>query len=225
MTKNGPYVVTGCIPLAEKIIVPKGKCYEFQSGRTLPQNSCYALCRCGHTGDAPFCDGSHDDVEFDGTETASRDCYEDRAEVIEGPTLNLKDDHRCANSRFCHREPGDAWEMTECAQDDTLRNETIRAAIDCPSGRLTAVEKDGTIHEPVFEQEVEILQDSGEKTSAGIFVKGGIPIRSADGYTFEVRNRAVLCRCGESRNKPFCDGAHTEIKYMDQKKCPKNETI
>jgi len=32
----------------------------------------------------------------------------------------------------------------------------------------------------------------------------------ADGRAYEVRNRVSLCRCGKSKNKPFCDGSHLE---------------
>ncbi|HET8688843.1 MAG TPA: CDGSH iron-sulfur domain-containing protein [Methanosarcina sp.] len=42
-------------------------------------------------------------------------------------------------------------------------------------------------------------------------MRGGIPIESADGKQYEIRNRVTLCRCGKSRNKPFCDGSHVEI--------------
>jgi CDGSH-type Zn-finger protein len=44
-------------------------------------------------------------------------------------------------------------------------------------------------------------------------VRGGIAITSADGYTYEVRNRVTLCRCGHSKNKPFCDGTHSDIDF------------
>jgi CDGSH-type Zn-finger protein len=41
-----------------------------------------------------------------------------------------------------------------------------------------------------------------------IWVRGEIPIQSADGKIYEVRNRVTLCRCGKSLNKPFCDSSH-----------------
>jgi len=44
---------------------------------------------------------------------------------------------------------------------------------------------------------------------------GGIPIESSDGHIYEVRNRLVLCRCGESRNKPFCDATHISVGFSD----------
>ena len=80
---------------------------------------------------------------------------------------------------------------------------------------MTAVEKDGTVHEPVYSPGIEILQDPEERVSCGIFVKGGIPIEAADGSLYEVRNRVVLCRCGFSGNKPFCDSRHVPEGYRD----------
>jgi CDGSH-type Zn-finger protein len=47
-------------------------------------------------------------------------------------------------------------------------------------------------------------------------VSGGIPIQSADGFVHEKRNRVTLCRCGQSKNKPFCDGTHCEVGFDDQ---------
>jgi CDGSH-type Zn-finger protein len=39
-------------------------------------------------------------------------------------------------------------------------------------------------------------------------VRGEIPIQSADGKIYRIRNRVTLCRCGKSLNKPFCDSSH-----------------
>jgi CDGSH-type Zn-finger protein len=44
-------------------------------------------------------------------------------------------------------------------------------------------------------------------------VLGGIPVETVDGFTYEVRNRQLLCRCGASANKPFCDGSHQRVKF------------
>ncbi|MFE2733740.1 CDGSH iron-sulfur domain-containing protein [Streptomyces sp. NPDC059349] len=46
-------------------------------------------------------------------------------------------------------------------------------------------------------------------------MRGGIPVTAADGTPYEVRNRVTLCRCGASRNKPFCDGTHASIGFKD----------
>src|SRR5665647_2380699 len=104
--KDGEYIVSGNVNLSEKIIFSKGRGYEFKDGRELPQSVKYALCRCGKSKDAPFCDDSHKNTDCNGTETASKAKYKDRAKLLEGPDLDLLDDHRCALAHFCHTEEG-----------------------------------------------------------------------------------------------------------------------
>jgi CDGSH-type Zn-finger protein len=214
--KDGPYLVSGAVRLSEKVIVPHGNGYRYEEGRELPQHESYSLCRCGYTKTPPFCDGSHVHSDFDGSETACKNGYNVRAARITGSGLDLLDDGRCAFARFCHRDSGDAWELAQFSSSRYHHDEAVIAANECPAGRLTAVEKDGTVHEPQYEPAIEILQDPEENVSAGIFVKGGIPIESADGSVYEIRNRVVLCRCGMSRNKPFCDAAHVSEDYHDR---------
>jgi hypothetical protein len=111
---------------------------------------------------------------FNGEETASKKEYLDRARLLRGPGIDLLDDDRCAFARFCHRKKGDAWELTEKSATDENRSEAIKAASDCPAGRLTAVDKDGTEIEPVLEPSIDIIQDPQKGVSSGIFVKGRI---------------------------------------------------
>lgn len=218
ISNAGPYLVTGNIPLSEKIITPKGNGYELKDGRKFPQSEEYALCRCGKSKNAPFCDGSHMLNGFTGTETASKDTYMDRAELLEGPTVDLLDDQRCAFARFCHRAKGNVWNLIEDSDNKESRKEAIRGAGDCPTGRLVAVEKSGKKIEPAYGPSIEIIQDPEKEVSAGIFVKGNIPIESSDGEVYEVRNRVALCRCGKSGNKPFCDATHVPSKFSDRTK-------
>ena len=212
---GGPYVVSGNAPLSEKIILPKGNGYVFGEGRPLPQAETYALCRCGKSKAAPFCDGAHIVEGFRGDETASRRPYRERAERLRGPGVDLLDDGRCAFARFCHRDKGTAWELADDSASAENRAEAITAASECPAGRLTALDRDGTVHEPAYEPGIDIMQDPERGVSAGIFVKGGIPIESADGTLYEPRNRVALCRCGRSKDKPFCDATHVLVGYRD----------
>ncbi|MGW8115236.1 CDGSH iron-sulfur domain-containing protein [Caproicibacterium sp. NSD3] len=46
----------GMLPIAEKIIAPKGKTYEFKEKQIFPQSEHYAICRCGESHNKPFCD-------------------------------------------------------------------------------------------------------------------------------------------------------------------------
>ncbi len=215
--ENGPYIVTGNIPISEKIITPLGDgTYEYKEGRELPQAETYALCRCGQTSTPPFCDGSHVECEFDGRETASNTNYMDRIELkINGPEVDLLDDGRCALARFCHRKKGDIWTLTSSHNPEDIED-VIIGAMECPAGRLVAQDKDGKILEEDFEPSIEILQDPEERVSGPIFVKGNVKIESAKGFTYEQRNRVTLCRCGESENKPFCDIMHVKTGFNDK---------
>ena len=215
ITENGPYIVTGNVPLHEKIIVKKGKGYEYNDGRVLPQAEEYYLCRCGKSKNAPFCDGTHTTFNFTGTETASRAKYEDRADLLKGPGIDLLDDDRCAFARFCHSDKGNTWDLMENSDKPEYRDKAIKTAGDCPTGRLTAIDKTGRVIEPEYEPCIDIIQDPEEGVSAGIFVKGYIPIEAADGELYEIRNRITLCRCGKSYNKPFCDATHVVTEYLD----------
>jgi CDGSH-type Zn-finger protein len=217
ITKDGPYLVAGGVPLNEKIMVSVGHHREYQPGREFEVGDPYALCRCGHSKNPPFCDGSHARVNFDGTELAATEPFDERVEVFEGPALDLYDDNRCAFARFCHQEHGDVWTLTEESDDPKLRDEAIKASTDCPAGRLVHHDNrnDYAAIEPPLEPEISLLQDPERNVSAPLFVKGSIPLVSADGFAYELRNRYALCRCGKSSNKPFCDASHVNAGYED----------
>jgi CDGSH-type Zn-finger protein/uncharacterized Fe-S cluster protein YjdI len=46
-----------------------------------------------------------------------------------------------------------------------------------------------------------------------LVVSGCCEIRDADGAPVSRTDKVALCRCGASRNKPFCDGSHTQIGF------------
>jgi CDGSH-type Zn-finger protein len=41
-----------------------------------------------------------------------------------------------------------------------------------------------------------------------LHAKGNFTILDSNGKTVEITDEAFLCRCGASKNKPFCDGSH-----------------
>jgi CDGSH-type Zn-finger protein len=217
IVKDGPYLVAGDVELTQQIMVGAGHHREYRAGVVLPQAKNYALCRCGQSKNPPFCDGSHLHTSFDGTETADTTPFDSRADIIAGPSLDLYDDGRCAFVRFCHREDGDVWSLTEQSNDDRLRDEAIKASTDCPAGRLVHHDKcnDYQEIEPTYEPEIQILEDPDKNCSGPLYVKGGIPLESSDGTLYELRNRYALCRCGGSQNKPFCDATHVNLGFND----------
>ena len=218
VTKDGPYIVSGSIPLAKEIIVSgsDGIPVSWEHGKLFPLQETSALCRCGHSTNKPFCDGSHIKTKFDGTETAPDILYKDQAETTTGPGLVLDDAAAlCAVALFCHRA-GDAWTLTEKSQDPAARETAMQEACDCPSGRLVARDpKTGKPFEPEFAAAIGIIEDPHKKISGPLWIKGRVPVQGADGKVYEVRNRVTLCRCGHSKNKPFCDGTHTSIGFKD----------
>lgn len=215
---NGPYLVSGGLPLTKEVIdCQKEKDpVKWTGGEKLPDQGSYALCRCGHSGAKPNCDGSHLRGKFDGTETASRKKYNEQCEKYEGPGADLTDIPKlCSAARFCHRGGG-TWKLVEQTGNPKAKELMIQECADCPSGRLVAWDKrTGKAIEPTFEPSIGIVEDSQLKVSGPIRLKGGITVVGADGKEYEVRNRMTLCRCGKSKNKPFCDGAHIAAKFND----------
>jgi len=209
--KNGPYLVSGAIPLFSMTIECEntGIPARWLKGKTLQTAGTYTLCRCGQSSHKPFCDGSHVKVNFDGTEVSDNEPFEKMAKTIDGPELTLKDaEILCASARFCHRG-GDIWPAIPKSDDFKTKENAIQNACDCPSGRLVVTEKRaGIIIEPNLEKAIGAIEDPAIGTSGPLWVRGGIPIYSSDGKLYEVRNRVTLCRCGKSTNKPFCDSSH-----------------
>jgi CDGSH-type Zn-finger protein len=217
ITKNGPYIVSGNVPMEEKIIVGGEDGNEYVEGRSFPLKGQYALCRCGHSKNMPYCDGEHTRRYFDGSETASREPYLNRAEVFAGPAITLTDEEDlCAFARFCHIRQGSVWELTEDSGNPESKEGAIKTACDCPAGRLVAWDNEtGQPIEPYYQPSIVILQDPSRNCSGPLWVRGGIPIEASDGAVYEVRNRVTLCRCGKSENKPFCDANHVSAEFSD----------
>jgi CDGSH-type Zn-finger protein len=218
ISKDGPYVVTGNVPLSKQTIITdkEGGSEKWQEGKTFPAQEKYALCRCGQSKKKPFCDGTHTKIGFDGTETASRESYLDQAKVFDGPALLLTDaESLCAFGRFCDPH-GSVWNQVTQSDNPKVRATFLRQVENCPAGRLVAWDK--ATRKPVERElliSIGLVEDPEQQCSGPIWLRGGIAVVSADGFEYEVRNRVTLCRCGQSQNKPFCDGTHASMKFRD----------
>lgn len=209
--KNGPYIVTGSIPVSRLTLVCNfsGDSVRWEEGEPYPARDSYSLCRCGGSHEKPFCDGTHLKNHFDGSETASRVPYLQRAEWTGGPDLRLSDAPGfCSHARFCVRGRG-IWDLVKDSGNPEAKKTAIRMAADCSSGRLVIWDrKTGEPLEPAFEKSIGVVEGPRKGIYGPLYVRGGIPVISSDGFRYEVRNRVTLCCCGSSANKPFCDGAH-----------------
>ena len=217
VSKNGPYLVSGDIPLSIMVILTneEGVSWEWEEGKSIDTTPKYELCRCGQSMKKPFCDDACKTIIFDGTETATRKSYASRVERYDGPNLTLQDvGDLCSHARFC-MAAGKVWHLV--SQDGQRANElVIREANNCPSGRLTVRNAmSGEIQENGLSPSIGVVEDTGKECSGPLWVRGGVRIESEDGTPYETRNRVTLCRCGASTNKPFCNGNHKKVRFMD----------
>jgi len=208
---GGPYTVYGDLPLKEMAPVHtfNGEPVDWHTLREIPVRSRpLQLCRCGQSSRRPFCDATHERIDFDGAETASRRPFLERAETEHHGDYAIADDlDLCFSAGFCGTSTTDVWKLLE-ESDDVAKATHMRDMIfRCPSGRLVLLDGMGAPQEPELPQEVAVLP------GGPIWVRGGVPVVGADGQPWEVMNRLTLCRCGASENKPFCDGSHKSVNF------------
>ncbi|MEQ9399623.1 MAG: (4Fe-4S)-binding protein [Longimicrobiales bacterium] len=77
----------------------------------------------------------------------------------------------------------------------------------CPTGALTYRRTDGG---PAEEAPAPYIRTAPD---GPVYVQGSIELRDADGQVYWTGTRAALCRCGASKNKPFCDNTHLDIGF------------
>lgn len=220
VSEDGPYEVMGNVPLSKLSIATdaEGGSETWEQGKVYSPQESYSLCRCGQSRTKPFCDGSHLRTHFDGTETAGREPYLDQAEAMQGQSVSLTDvQGLCAFARYCDPN-GQVWGQVKHTGDPKTREMFLRQVGNCPSGRLVAWDnKTQRPIEPELPVSIALIEDPSQGCSGPIWVRGGIEIESeAGGFKYEIRNRVTLCRCGQSKNKPFCDGTHASIKFRDE---------
>lgn len=217
---NGPIMLHGVTDIIQQFIMPdhNGTSTAYQEGNTYTGKDPVALCRCGMSKNKPFCDGSHkkiDPKEIDLTETATFQPEFNSAEMIQGPERSLSDDEKfCAFARFCDAGQR-VWNEVQL-EGEKAKALTLQIAQHCPGGRL--IVWDNATQKPIETYEVataNLIEDVMNRCSGPIMLRGGIPVKSSNGEYYEVRNRQALCRCGQSGNKPFCDGTHASMKFQD----------
>lgn len=206
---DGPYVVTGSVPLQTKqpVISEHGEPLTWQTDDAIEVGATYALCRCGASANKPFCDGTHTDIGFDGTETASTTTYAETRVSLGGEGVEIFDDRAiCVHAGFCGNRVTNIWKMAARTGDTQVRAQAMAMVERCPSGALAYTVNDTDI-EPDLPTEISVIPNGP------LWVTGRVPIGRADGKPIEERNRMTLCRCGGSANKPLCDGSHKDTGF------------
>jgi uncharacterized Fe-S cluster protein YjdI len=116
----------------------------------------------------------------------------------------------CYHSRNCVRslpqvfdESRRPWVTVDAATADEVEAAVAR----CPSGALRT--RRLGVAAAKREEPLELRASS----NGPLLVSGGVRIEDAEGNVLFEGERAALCRCGGSGNKPFCDGTHEKIGF------------
>jgi CDGSH-type Zn-finger protein len=214
VTDQGPYEVSGQPAVRRKrpIRTAAGEPVAWQSDAPLATEGTYYLCRCGGSSNKPFCDGTHQTLEWDGTCSTPTAGYDEGAVTYTGDGVVMRDNRSlCQHAGFCATKTTNAWKLTKRTDDTAARTQLTAMVEHCPSGALTQrLDVAGPDVEPDLAVGIGVVDDGP------LFVTGGMTVERADGEPLEARHRMTLCRCGASKNKPLCDGSHTEAGFTDR---------
>jgi len=136
-----------------------------------------------------------------------------KRKTYEGNGIEIHfDPTRCIHAEECvHGLPAvfDAQRRPWITPGDTSADAITRVVEDCPSGALTCTRTDGGSPESARECEPGIRVEK----DGPLYVQGHMTVVDHEGSAVEVGPRAALCRCGQSKNKPFCDNTHTHVGF------------
>lgn len=200
-TRNGPYMVKNLKKLKNS------------KGEDLKSNVTMLLCRCGGSSNKPYCDGTHLKVGFSDQKESDR--VPDRMDDYKGSEITIHDNRGvCSHRGNCTDNAPKVFRMgiepwiDPDAQD---AQETIRVIRTCPSGALSYT-KDGALSKDWDHEQGIIITKNGPYD-----VQGSVGLEDLDGNTPESKEHYTLCRCGHSKNKPFCNGQHWYVNFEDPK--------
>jgi CDGSH-type Zn-finger protein/uncharacterized Fe-S cluster protein YjdI len=132
----------------------------------------------------------------------------DGVEQIDGQHLTLLfDGKRCIHARFCvtgapsvfRANVEGPWISPDAIAPDAL----VEIAHACPSGAIRYRPKDDRPRERAAAVNLAATREAGPYALRGDLRIDGQPPQF----------RATLCRCGASKNKPYCDGSHHEVAF------------
>lgn len=170
-----------------------------------------ALCRCGGSANKPFCDGTHSRNGFTSANTA--DPALNKRAAYKGKGVTIFDNRAiCAHAGVCTdnlqsvflygKEP---WIDADGASVEKIID-TVRR---CPSGALSYA-IDGVEGVPPPREQMVTVTDNGPYA-----VTGGVELMNTQFGDGASKEHYTLCRCGASKNKPFCDGSHWAVNFRD----------
>lgn len=169
------------------------------------------LCRCGQSANKPFCDGTHKNIGF--SSANHLDVSKDRLDTYQGKKIIIHDNRSiCAHAGYCTDGLPKVFRHREgpFVDPDGADIETIIDIINqCPSGALSYTLEDESETRVIDEASIFIAPN-------GPYVlKGKVVLLDTKKGKGASEINITLCRCGASKNKPFCDGSHWDINFTD----------
>ena len=198
---NGPYIVKGLDKLGNS------------RGQQLETRTPTALCRCGGSENKPYCDGTHSRIGFSDEKLEGR--VQDQRDTYAGKEIAIHDNRGiCAHAGRCTDGLASVFRLKQEPWIDpngAKAEEIIATVKSCPSGALSYSIDEAEPGDQEREPAVTVSKN-------GPYVVTGcadlVGVTRGQGASTE---RFTLCRCGGSKNKPFCDGTHWSIKFQDDK--------
>ena len=170
-----------------------------------------ALCRCGGSNIKPYCDGTHARIGFKSAKSADR--TPDRLDRYDGNFITVLDNRgTCCHFGNCtdhlpqvFHASGEPFVTAGGADADSIE-QIVRQ---CPSGALGFIRDGNTYEGEKRDPSIYVANNASYYVTGGIDLDGELMDEGAN------REHYALCRCGHSKNKPFCDGTHWWIKFND----------
>lgn len=184
---NGPLKISG----EDLTLNYCGEAIDVEAGKDL------YVCRCGESQNPPFCDGSHSKAGFvaEPAEPATKDIH-----VWEGKSIRtFFNPNTCMHVFTC--KPLKELRKRELEGDAEAAAEIARVVQACPSGALSYESTNVAAPAAVAGPVIDIIEGGEVRVQQKFEINAALNERQDDA-------RATLCRCGLSKNKPWCDGRH-----------------
>lgn len=203
---NGPYYLLND---PEPKVVPN---IQKSNGDSCSNVMGVALCRCGGSGNKPFCDGTHGNNGFTDENTA--DGKPDQRDDYVGKQLTIHDNRAiCAHAGYCTENLASVFRLGKepWIDPDGANLDVIIEVINrCPSGALSYSIENIEHCEQERKSMVTVTKNGPYAITGGLELVGQTFAEGAS------KEHYTLCRCGASKNKPFCDGSHWQVEFVDE---------
>lgn len=171
-----------------------------------------ALCRCGGSEKKPFCDGTHAKNGFSSARADGR--VPDRRDDYTEGRITIHDNRGiCAHAGECTDRLAAVFRLRQepwIEPAGAAADEIIATVQRCPSGALS-YSRDGVEHRDRDRAPAIVVSPNGPYR-----VTGGVELMDTPRGAGASTEHYTLCRCGASKNKPFCDGSHWAIDFTDE---------